>query len=286
MDWEQTKLYNSLKYLEVTQQIEIVALTAKNIPNYKKLDNYKIINRNMINNENFDYILVMSLKYFIEIRSELIGVGIMEDRIISCNILHIPNLCLDKYFAFKKRNISIISNDCWGGIVYNTLGLKCTSPFKNLFLKDEHYLKLLSNLRYYLNIEPEFIRSEKEVHSGMIYPVLGLDDIEVYCNHDTSVDDAINKWNRRKKYLNYNDLFIEMYTVNEENARKFSDLDMYKNKVCFAPFRQQSDYEMTLRPFPEHKEFWEIVNSSAGRMTYLYDLVDLLSGVRTYRVSV
>ena len=44
---EFTKLYNSLKYLEVTQQIEIVALTAKNI----------------------------------------------------------PNLCLDKYFALKKRNI-------------------------------------------------------------------------------------------------------------------------------------------------------------------------------------
>lgn len=166
------------------------------------------------------------------------------------------------------------------------MGLKCTSPFKNLFLKDEQYLKLLSNLRYYLNIEPEFIRSEKEVHSGMIYPVLGFDDIEVHCNHDTSVDDAINKWNICKKYLDYNDLFIEMYTVNEESARKFSDLDMYKNKICFVPFRQQSDCQMTLRPFPEQKEFWEIVNSSAGRTMYLYDLLDLLSGVRTYRVSV
>lgn len=70
---EFTKLCNSLKYLEVTQQIEIVALTAKNISNYKKLNNYKFVNRNMINNENFDYILVISSKYFIEIRNELIN---------------------------------------------------------------------------------------------------------------------------------------------------------------------------------------------------------------------
>lgn len=139
---EFAKLYNILKYLEITDQIEIVALTAKDIPQYKSIDGYKIINKNSIKNIEHDYIVIMSTKYFHDIRLELIADNLQEEKIIPCSILSIPNLRFDDYIKIKNRNISIISNNCWGGIVYNTLGMKCRSPFKNLFLNDNDYIKI------------------------------------------------------------------------------------------------------------------------------------------------
>ena len=37
-------------------------------------------------------------------------------------------------FRLKKKNFSIISNDCWGGSVYLDLGIPYTSPTVNLFI--------------------------------------------------------------------------------------------------------------------------------------------------------
>ena len=58
------QLYNSLKYLEVTQQISIIAVTAKSISAYTKLDGYPIISQSDLLVTSYDYLFVMSSKYF------------------------------------------------------------------------------------------------------------------------------------------------------------------------------------------------------------------------------
>ena len=66
-----------------------------------------------------------------------------------------------KYSRYKKckarrkqllfTDFTIISNNCWGGLVYQYFGLPYTSPTVGLFIMDDDYIKFLENLDYYLS---------------------------------------------------------------------------------------------------------------------------------------
>lgn len=272
------KNYNGLKYFEITKQLEIIGITADKVPNVKKIDGYRIIDKTNIKNIEFDYVVVMSSKYFFEIKEILNSMNIEDDRILSLKFIFIPHLNLENYIFLKKSNISIISNNCWGGIVYKTLGFECRSPFKNLFLEDIDYLKLLRNFSYYMRLEPVFKRNEKDFHSGIMYPVLELGDIEIHCNHAQNEKEAINDWKRRREKINYNSLCVEMYATKRESVKQFCELKQYSNKICFTPYKYGYNEEIQLELMPGQREFLEAVNSSAGigRNSYIYNVVDLL----------
>ena len=53
----------------------------------------------------------------------------------------------------QSSKISVIAINCWGGLISHTLGLEFRSPFVNMFLEEQDYLKLLSDLDYYLGME-------------------------------------------------------------------------------------------------------------------------------------
>ena len=273
--WGTGKIYNQMRnnisYFEEKNQIKVEYILASN-PYMKKLDGYIVKSPEDISNLHYDYIIIMSDDYYEEILNEAL--------IISYKVLQIPNINLNRYFYLKEKNISIISNNCWGGVIYSTLGLECLSPFKNLYLTDEDYLKVISNLEYYLKQEPVFDRLEKDPHSCKQYPILKLKDIEIHCNHSDSYKDAIRDWNRRKIKLNYNNIFYEMYTEKKESAEKFYDLTLNSNSICFVPWETKKEKTLTLQMAPNQNEFYETVNSNAtiGSNALKYELVELLLG--------
>lgn len=187
------RLFNNIKYYEAIGVIEIVAVTDKYFCQVSYVDNYSLIQPKDIITIEYDYIVILSNKFFGEIRQELMEIGVASQEILSYRFLEIPNVDVERYIQLKNSNISIVSNNCWGGIIYKTLGLECLSPFKNLFLNDEEYLKLLRRLPYYLSCEPSFYKYVYDDSRNMEYPVLLLDDISVYCNHDTDAEEAILK---------------------------------------------------------------------------------------------
>lgn len=281
--WGTGKIYNQMRnnisYFEEKNQIKVEYILASN-PYMKKLDGYIVKSPEDISNLHYDYIIIMSDDYYEEILNEALIRRVERDKIISYKVLQIPNINLDRYFYLKEKNISIISNNCWGGVIYSTLGLECLSPFKNLYLTDEDYLKVISNLEYYLKQEPVFDRLEKDPHSCKQYPILKLKDIEIHCNHSDSYKDAIRDWNRRKIKLNYNNIFYEMYTEKKESAEKFYDLTLNSNSICFVPWETKKEKTLTLQMAPNQNEFYETVNSNAtiGSNALKYELVELLLG--------
>ena len=66
-------------------------------------------------------------------------------------------------FANKRRNkinndnFTIISNNCWGGMIYESYNLQKQSPTIGLFFKSSDYIKFISNLEYYLSQDLKFI---------------------------------------------------------------------------------------------------------------------------------
>lgn len=275
---------NAFRYLESVNKIKIVGLTDKRLPDYSYLDGWRLIEKNALQGVEFDWIIVMSKEYFAEIANDAKEIGIDESKIFSYKIMNIPNLDFEQYYLLKKSKVSIISNNCWGGLFYSTLGLECCSPFKDLFVEDEDYIRLLSDFKNYVTKELSFFSFGIDPHSHAKYPIMLLGDVKIHCNHDSDPEEAKAKWNRRKQKLNWDNVFVEMYTENVNIAEKFALLDKFSNKIAFVPFK--SDYECVkqIALYPGHIEFYETVNRNASNTGYMYNMLDVLNGKLSLRV--
>lgn len=290
--WGMGKTYNYIRntlcYHELTNQINVVCVTASELPEAEFVDGYKIVKPDNLNNVKYDYIFVLSDDYYEQIVNDAVTIyGISRDKIIRYNILLIPEINLQRYFKLYESKITILSNNCWGGIVYNTLGMECRSPLKNLFLKEKDYLKLISNPKFYFSHMPHFKMYTEDSNSSRKYPVLELVDIEIHCNHTDSSEEAIAEWNRRVRKVNYNNIFCEMYTENRKTAGVFEKLGKYDHRICFVPWDTNLQHQMKLELGTRQSYFWEAVNSNAGmgNNALTYKLIDLLLGEKNYRLT-
>ena len=152
----------------------------------------------------------------------------------------------------KNHDFSLISSNCNGAFILHDLGMRFNSPFVNLYLLPKDYLKMLSNLRYYMSLEP------KEVfEDGINYPIGELDDIRVYFMHFPSFEEARLKWNERKERINYDNLFIlfnDKDNCTDDDLKTFDSLP-YEYKSVFThiphPEIKSSAY---IRGFENEKE--------------------------------
>lgn len=175
-----------------------------------------------------------------------------------------------------------------GGLVYNKLGLEFASPFINMFELDNDYIKFLYNPRKYINTS---LVLKEEIFSSDIqgyYPVCQCDDIFLYFNHYRSFEEANNSWEKRKKRINWENLFVMMYTENKEVAYEFTNLP-YEKKICFVPFKTDRkslfyfDFckNMDLSKLP----FYQIVNSSIYGLYGCYDVLELLYSGKIIKIA-
>ncbi len=277
---------NTLRYFELKKEITIIGVTALEVPLYRCLDGYPIIKKENLKEIDYDYIIIMSDKFFLEIVEIAFSYGVLRQQILPYRVFEIAGLNFEKYIKVKQSNLTILSNNCFGGILYYNLGLECLSPFKNMSLGEESFMKLVSNLKYYMEMVPQFQSYNIDPHSHLQYPVMRLgekDEIILHFNHDNTKEEALEKWNRRKKKINYKNIFVVMYTENKRAAEQFLELP-YKRKICFVPWKTTEKEWFELSLLEGQKEFWEAVNRSAS-INGIYSLLDLVNGEKKSRYS-
>lgn len=119
-------------------------------------------------------------------------------------------------------NVSIISMNCNGGILYHDLGLQFKSPTVNLFMRAGDFIKFCENLEYYLNID-EFVEcKDKDIIEERTYPIAFLGDLTLFLVHYTSIEEAMKKWNERKKRVNWDNIVI-LNTDREGTTEEIKD---------------------------------------------------------------
>ena len=148
---------------------------------------------------------------------------------------HIEKRRLKIHGAFRKKlkneTPSIIANNCFGTMIYYHLGLRYMSPTINLFIKKDEYLTFVSKLREYLDAEMTEVTD-----TDTKYPVGELvydgKAVRIYGMHYKSFDELKEKWNERKKRMDYDNLFIVLTTLvfTKSDAAVFDDLP-YGNKL-------------------------------------------------------
>lgn len=195
---------------------------------------------------------------------------------------------LFQIFISRKRlsnkNFSIISNNCWGGRVYKELKVPYFTPTIGLYFFSSCYIKFVQNLEYYLNQPLNFILTSKYEKANNLrvnnpYPIGILNnDVEVHFLHYYTKSDALEKWNRRKDRINYNNLFFS-FTDNEscsfDEIQAFDNLDF--NKVFFSSKNFESIQSLIwLKQFTASDGIGDIYSNPREYRKY-FDAVDWLN---------
>lgn len=79
-------------------------------------DGVPIIVKEEINTVKFDYLIIASSRFYNEIRAEAIELGVEPRKIINGKIFQIPLFDFLLYSELIKNPVTILSDDCWGGI--------------------------------------------------------------------------------------------------------------------------------------------------------------------------
>ena len=154
-----------------------------------------------------------------------------------------------KYFSIFRRkkikydNFSIISNNCWGGMIYESYRMKKLSPTVGLYFYADDYIKFIKDIKMYLKSDLTFIKANESKWKDSFndkrigsFPIGKIKDIEIFFLHYKSEKEALEKWNRRIKRINYEKIifkFNDQNGCNENHVNEFFSLP-YKNKLFFT----------------------------------------------------
>ena len=130
-----------------------------------------------------------------------------------------------------NTDFSLISSNCNGGFILHDLGLRFNSPFVNLWIKPQDYIRMLRNLKEFLETPLLFVKED-----GISHPVGEIKGVRIYFQHYLSEKEALEKWNSRTKRMNYENLFV-LFSDRDgctiEDLKAFDELP-FKNKVVFT----------------------------------------------------
>lgn len=155
------------------------------------------------------------------------------------------NIAIQYYrMQIGNKKFCIFSNDCWGAEMYKLLDRPFNTPFIGLMLMSPCYLKLLENPKYYLSLPLNFVKKSKydsmqKMGAGNSFPVamLGDSNIELQFLHYASPTIAKEKWERRIKRIDWENLFIKYDCgkdyADQESVENFLKLP-YKNKLVIG----------------------------------------------------
>ena len=141
-------------------------------------------------------------------------------------------------------NFTIISNNCWGGMVYESFGIVKQSPTVGLFFMADEYIKFLKKFPDILYKEIRFIKPELSRYAEFLktdprfgsYPIGLLEDVEICFLHYHSEDEVLQKWRRRCERIDFNHIIFKMNDQNlctKDNLIEFSKLP-FANKIAFS----------------------------------------------------
>lgn len=162
----------------------------------------------------------------------------------------------------KCEDFSIISNNCFGGIFYRNNNLKYRTPTCGLAIMADEYIKFIYNLEYYLSIDNiEEVQIENSKYRNYLKKtkyggIIGkIDDLEIMFLHYDSINEAKDKWNRRKKRINKDKI---IFKFNDQNLCDYSHLKKFnefsaKNKICFTSKRYDELNTIQLKQFEKYE---------------------------------
>lgn len=172
-----------------------------------------------------------------------------------------------------NKDLTILSQNCIGGVFYHDMGLKFLSPTINLFFKEPDFIKFVNNLEYYINHDINIKWIEE-------YPIGTIDDINIYFMHYNNCKEAKEAWNRRKQRINYDNILILGTDRNGFTKDIYLEWKKIKyNKILFTVNKEF--VSNTSVYFPEYSENNFVPDLIPKREFYKGNkLVQIINGIK------
>ena len=187
-----------------------------------------------------------------------------------------------KRINYKK--FSIISNNCWGGLVYQFFKYPYDSPTVGLYFFPEEYIRFLKDLRHYISSPLEIIPASESRYIDELKmkheenKIIGkIDDVEIVFLHYKTPEEALTKWNRRKARIHWDNLIVKFSEQNGctlEHLRQFDTLP-FEKKLVFTHKDYGLKSQVIYREFKNQKE---VPNDTMHFSRYV-DLINLVNGL-------
>lgn len=171
--------------------------------------------------------------------------------------------CLD------LSDISLISMNCIGGIVYHDCKQRFLSPTVNLYFTPDDFLKFINNLNFYLSKTPKIVM-------GKNYPIGELDDIKINFMHYSTPDEALSKWEERKSRINKEKIFVIMVERDGFTKKNFEDF----NRINYPKllFTKTKEYKCEDSLYmSRYKKLEQLPDIIPGR--YMYSKMKLIDSI-------
>ena len=193
------------------------------------------------------------------------------------------NFIKDNYYKWRRRvlsqkvkkqldlsDISLISMNCIGGIVYHDCEQRFLSPTVNLYFTPDDFLKFINNLNFYLSKTPKIVM-------GKNYPIGELGDIKINFMHYSTPDEALSKWEERKARINKEKIFVIMVERDGFNEHDFEEFEKIEYpKVLFTKTEKYKCEDAIY--IPKYKDLDQIPDIIPGR--YMYYKMKLINSIK------
>lgn len=143
--------------------------------------------------------------------------------------------------------------------MYQSCHCPYNSPFVGLYMYAPEYIALLRNLRENLQQPLRFIRTEDSKYKDIVNPqyliaVLGDTGIEIVFMHYHLKEEAVEKWNRRMKRIDWDNLLVKFSDTDGATDAEIAEFDSlpFAHKVCFTAKPHPSCPSVI--PMPEYKD--------------------------------
>lgn len=158
-------------------------------------------------------------------------------------------------YRFRRRNnnkdFTLIAQNCIGGLIYSALGLPFKSPTIKMFIEDMNFIKLVENLEYYMSVPAKPLMDEyvDPIDNNIRYPKILIDDVEICCLHYKDCQDAITAWERRRKRINFKNVYVIGNSWNlHENYALVERLCNCKYKTIVFTYQQYDNERCVCLP--------------------------------------
>lgn len=164
--------------------------------------------------------------------------GIEANKILNGQIFRIPLFDFGLYAELIENPVTILADDCWGGFVYHYLGLAFSSPLINVLWDKSEYAKFIQAPLFYLETELTMVR-EGDLRVGL-FPIgkLGKNgkEVQIQFIHNVDFYEAKQQWDRRKKRINSDNLFVKMgFGMSNKDVKEYigAFCNCKYNKILF-----------------------------------------------------
>ena len=158
-----------------------------------------------------------------------------------------------KQTALHNTPVTLVSNNCTGGILLHDFGKRFDTPFINMAIYAEDFYRLVTNLPTYLSIP---LKEDENKSESYGYPVAVLGDVMIRFPHDSDFSTVLKNWNRRIARVDYEHIFVLWVGYQDELPE--SMLERIANvpypKVVFLNHeRKDIPYAFRIKGFEDQK---------------------------------